>query len=114
MSGGNRMKNIVVNVTLSNEIVNYIDEKASRLYISRATVARQLIMEHIDEEKIIEARKRGFSIRKVAEITGIRYDKVLQIISRSGVDEEEDKELEEYMDKVQKELIGRHKKERKS
>ncbi|HLC69300.1 MAG TPA: hypothetical protein VJH24_05665 [Candidatus Bilamarchaeaceae archaeon] len=96
------MKNIVVNVTLPAEVVNYIDEKAQKLYISRSTVARQLVMEHVEEEKVVHLRKKGFSIRKIAELTSIRYDRVLRIIGQTGVDEEEDAELEQYMDDVQR------------
>lgn len=98
------MRNVSINVTLPNEVVDYIDEKAKNMYISRATVARQFLMEHIEEQKVVETRKKGFSIRKVAEITQVRYDRVLDILRRSGIEEESDEELEAYMDEVQKKL----------
>ena len=61
-------------------------------------------MEHVEEQKVTEARKKGFSIRKVAEITGVRYDKVLEILRRTGIDEETDDELDQYMDNVAKSI----------
>ena len=69
-----------------------------------ATVAKQFLMEHVEEQKVTEARKKGFSIRKVAEITGVRYDKVLEILRRTGIDEETDDELDQYMDNVAKSI----------
>ena len=87
-----------------------MDEKARRLYISRATVARQLLMEQVEEEKVLEKRKEGFSFRKIVEITGIRYDRVLQIISKSGIDEDIDEEVDKYMDDVLKEIVSNKKK----
>ncbi len=104
------MKNVVVNVTLPSTVVEYMDEKARKLYISRATVARQLLMEQVEEEKVIEKRKEGFSIRKIVEITGIRYDKVLHIIGRTGIDEDFDEEVDAYMDNIVKEIVKQEKK----
>ena len=102
------MRNISINVTLPTEVVEYLDEKAKNKYISRATIARQFLMEHIEEEKVIETRRKGFSIRKVAEITGVRYDRVLDILRQSGIEDEMDQELEAYMDEVQKKLRTLH------
>ena len=104
------MKNILVNVTLSQEMVNYLDEKADDQYTSRATVARQFLIEHIEEKKVTELRKKGFSYRKIAEMTGIRYDKILEIVRITRIDEDVDEELEEYMDNILKELIEKSKK----
>lgn len=99
------MGNLSINVTLPNTAVQYIDEKAKQAYISRATVARQLLLEHIEEQKVIESRQRGFSIRKIADITQIRYEKVLEILRKSGLEEESDAELEQYMDQVQQKMM---------
>ena len=104
------MKNILVNVTLPQEVVHYLDEKAGDQYTSRATVARQFLIEHIEEKKVIELRKKGFSYRKIADATGIRYNKILEIVRITRIDEDVDEELEGYMDNVLKEIIKKTKK----
>ncbi len=98
------MKNVLVNVTLPQEVVNYLDQKADDQYTSRATVARQFLIEHIEEKRVTELRKKGFSYRKIADMTGIRYDKILEIVRITRIDEDIDEELEEYMDAVLKEI----------
>lgn len=101
------MKNVLVNVTVPVEVAEYLDEKAEELYITRATIARKFLIEHIEEVKVTEAREKGFSIRKVADMTRVRYDKVLEILRRTGVDAKEEKELEDYMDKTVEKLKKR-------
>lgn len=63
-----------------------------------------------DNYRVVELRKKGLSYRKIADITGIRYDKILEIVRITGVDEDIDEELEEYMDNVMKEIIKKSKK----
>ena len=104
------MKNILVNVTLPQEVVNYLDKNAVDQYTSRATVARQFLIEHIEEKKVMELRKKGFSYRKIADVTGIRYDKILEIARITRIDEDVDEELEAYMDSVLTEIITKSKK----
>ena len=96
----NPMRNVVVNVILPKEVVHYLDEKADDQYTTRATVAKQFLLEHVEEKKVTELRRKGFSIRKIAEVTGIRYDKILEIIRITRIDEDVDEELEAYMDAV--------------
>lgn len=103
------MKNMLVNVTLPAEFVSYLDEKATDNYTSRATVAKQYLIEHIEEKKVIELRRKGFSIRKIADVTDIRYDKVLAILHTTRADEDMDEELETYMDTVLKGAISKTK-----
>ena len=104
------MKNVLVNVTLPKEVVDYLDQKADDQYTSRATVARQFLIEHTEEKKVVELRKKGFSYRKIAEMTGIKYDKILEIVRITRVDEDIDEELEKYMDEVMKDIIKKSKK----
>ena len=101
------MRNLSINITLPANAVQYIDKKAEQTYISRATVARQFLLEHIEEQKVIESRQKGFSIKKIANITQIKYEKVLEILKKSGLEEELDTDLEEYMDQVQQKLTNK-------
>lgn len=43
-------------------------------------------MEKLEEKLVVEERMKGYSIRKIAEITGIPYTKVL---AATQVDEQE-------------------------
>src|SRR3989338_8184815 len=96
-------ENIAVNITLSREVVEYLDTEAKRSYLSRATVAKQFLLEHIDELRVISARRQGYSIRKISEIYGIPYSKVLEIMHATQVDAE-DKELDSYIEQTLKNL----------
>ena len=58
-------ENIAVNITIPREVVEYLDIEAKKTYLSRATIARQLLLQHIDELKVINARRQGYSIRKI-------------------------------------------------
>ncbi len=89
-------ENIAVNVTLPKEAIEYIDEEAEKNYLSRATLARQLLLQKIDEIKVVQARRNGYSIRKIAEMYTIPYTKVLEILHLTQVDAEE-KEADEYV-----------------
>lgn len=59
---------------------------------------------------VVSCRKKGLSIRKIAETTGIKYDKILRILHTTRVDEDIDAELEEYMDRTLKEIARKSKK----
>ena len=45
-------------------------------------------MEEVAEKMVLEARRKGYSIRKVVESTGISYTKVLGILAKTQIDEE--------------------------
>ncbi|MFH1247457.1 MAG: hypothetical protein V1644_03685 [Candidatus Micrarchaeota archaeon] len=45
-------------------------------------------MEEVAEKMVVEARRKGYSIRKVVESTCITYTKVLGILAKTQVDEE--------------------------
>ena len=81
-----------VNVTLPKRIVEYIDREADENYLSRASVARKHLLADLEEEMVGETRAKGYSIRKTAEITGIPYQKVLRILGKTQVDEENERE----------------------
>jgi hypothetical protein len=83
------VENVAVNITLPKETIEYLDNEAKKSYLSRATVARQLLLQHIDEIKIIQARRQGYTIRKISEMYDIAYPKVLEILHITKVDEEE-------------------------
>lgn len=99
-------ESIAVNVTLPKEAVNYLDLEAKKVYLSRATVARQLLLQHIDELRVINARRTGHSIRKISEMYGIDYHKVLGILHITQVDAE-DTEADAYVELTMKNLPKR-------
>ncbi len=93
--------NIAVNITLPVEIVKYLDTEAKRTYLSRATVAKQLLLQKIDEVKVTNARRNGYSIRKISEMYHIEYTKVLEVLRDTQIDAE-DKESDEYVEETMK------------
>jgi len=99
-------ENIAVNITIPREVVEYLDIEAKKTYLSRATIARQLLLQHIDELKVINARRQGYSIRKISEIYGIAYSKVLEMLHTTQVDAE-DKEADAYVEETMKKLAKR-------
>lgn len=96
-------ENIAVNITLSREAVAYLDIEARRTYLSRATVARQMLLQHIDELKVVNARRKGYSIRKISEVYKINYSKVLEILHTTQVDAEA-KDADAYIGETMKAL----------
>lgn len=58
---------------------------------------------HIDELKVINARRQGYSIRKISEMYGIPYSKVLEVLHVTQVDAE-DKEADAYVEETMKAL----------
>ena len=99
-------ENIAVNITLPKEVIDYLDSEAKKIYLSRATVARQLLLQHIDELKVMNARKMGYSIRKISEMHGIAYSRVLEILHATQVDAE-DKEADAYIEETMSKLVKR-------
>lgn len=95
--------NIAVNITLPQEVVTYLDFEAKKTYLNRATVARQLLLQKVDEIKVINARRNGYSIRRISEIYFIPYLKILEILHTTQVDVE-DKEDLEYIEQTMKKL----------
>ncbi|MBI5227198.1 ribbon-helix-helix protein, CopG family [Candidatus Micrarchaeota archaeon] len=96
-------ENIAVNITLPKEVIEYLDVEARKTYLSRATVARQLLLQHIDEIRVITARKNNYSIRKISQMYEIAYPKVLEILHMSQVDSQ-DKEADQYVEETMKML----------
>ncbi len=96
-------RNVAVNITLPFDAVKYLDVEAGKAYLSRATVARQFLLQKIDEVKVILARKQGYSIRKISEMHGIAYSQVLEILHVTQVDAE-DKEADAYVEETMKVL----------
>lgn len=82
------MEMVNVNIALPKKIVEYVDREAEEHYLSRASVARRYLLEKLEEKMVVETRLKGYSIRKVAEITGIPYAKVLRILGETQADEE--------------------------
>lgn len=97
------VRNVALNITLPLEAVKYLDVEAGKAYLSRATVARQFLLQKIDEAKVVLARKRGYSIRKVSEMYGIEYPRVLEILHATQVDAE-DNEADAYVEETMKAL----------
>jgi|GEM_PF-2795016 len=92
-------ENIAVNITIPKEAIDYLDAEARRTYLSRATVAKQLLLQHIDELRVVNARKAGYTIRKIVEVYGIDYQKVLEILHMTKVDADE-KETDQYVEET--------------
>lgn len=80
-------KMVTLNLTLPKRIIDYLDQEAQAHYLSRATVARQHLIEEVYEKVVTESRLRGLSIRRISETTGIPYLKVLQILAKTQIDE---------------------------
>ena len=99
-------ENVAVNITLPKEAINYLDLEAKKIYLNRATVARQLLLQHLDEIRVVSARRMGYSIRKIAEMYGIEYSRVLQILHITQIDAE-DKEADAYVEETMKRLAQR-------
>lgn len=95
--------NLAVNITVPMEIVKYLDTEAKRTYLSRATIAKQLLLQKIDEIKVVNAQRNGYSIRKIAEMYNISYSRVLEILKNMPVDAE-DKENDEYIEQTMNSL----------
>lgn len=84
------MANMVnVNISLPKKILEYVDREAEERYSSRASVAREYLVQKIEEKRIVEMRQRGYSIRKTSELTGIPYGKVLKVLGETQVDDKE-------------------------
>ncbi len=98
--------NVAVNITLPIEIIKYLDTEAKRTYLSRATVAKQLLLQKIDEVKVTNARRNGYSIRKISETYNINYTKVLEILRDTQIDAE-DKEVDEYVEETMNQLSAK-------
>ncbi len=77
-----------VNVSLPKKAVEYLDRQAEENYTSRAGIARQYLMEKLEEKAVVEARTKGYSIRKASEMTGVPYARVLKILGQTQIDEE--------------------------
>lgn len=92
-------ENVAVNITIPKDVIEYLDIEAKKTYLSRATVARQLLLQHIDELKVMNARRHGYSIRKISEMYNIAYSKVLAILHITQVDAE-DKEADSYVEET--------------
>ena len=45
-------------------------------------------MQEVAEKMVAQARRKGYSIRKVADATGLPYSKVMSILAKTQVDEE--------------------------
>ena len=59
-----------VNISLPKSIVDFVDREAEEKYLSRASVARQYLMEQLEQKIVVQTRLKGYSIRKTAECYG--------------------------------------------
>ena len=84
-----------INVTLPNKALDYIDKKEKAQYLSRSSVARCLFLEELNIKMVVEARQKGYSIRKTAELTNIPYATVLTILGETQTDQHEESDEEE-------------------
>lgn len=88
-----------VNVTLPKKALEFIDREARHRYVSRSAVVRAFVLEALDRKIVVDARRKGFSIRKIAEVYGVSYGRVLEILAETQVDEESpDDEEDQYAD----------------
>ena len=59
------------------------------------------MIQNLNELRVVNARRSGYSIRKITEMHGITYSKVLEILKETQVDAE-DKETDEYVEQTMK------------
>ena len=92
-----------LNVTLPKKALEYIDRKAKSQYSSRSAVARAYLLEELNRKMVCEARRQGYSIRKISENMEIPYENVIRILGETQVDEEEEYDGEEQEKTMQEE-----------
>ncbi len=91
-----------ISVTLPKNALEYIDKKARHEYNSRSAVARNHLLREIYTQMVLDARREGYSIRKISENTKIPYDIVLKILAETQVDAEEDDDDAEQLEDLKK------------
>lgn len=91
-----------ISVTLPKNALEYIDRTARQEYLSRSAVARNHLLHEIYTRMVLEARREGYSIRKISENTKIPYDVVLRILGETQVDGEEDDDDTEQLETLKK------------
>ncbi len=83
-------KVVRVNTTLYPNLLKRIDFYAEQKLEDRSTAIRQLIAEGLKKElkiKVIESLKeKKLTIREAAEILGVEYWEMQQIIDEEGID----------------------------
>ena len=47
-------------------------------------------MEEITEKIVVEARLKGQTIRKIAEVTGIPYNRIMSVLVKTQIDDKKD------------------------
>ena len=83
-----------INVTLPDNIAKYLFRKSKLEYLPISAVARQYIARGVTEEMVIDYHEKGYSITKIAEISDIPVNKVMEIL----------RDLDEELESISEEL----------
>ncbi|MBI4360961.1 hypothetical protein HY572_04290 [Candidatus Micrarchaeota archaeon] len=76
-----------IHLGLPKEAVDVLDAKAKQNYLKRVDVARQYLLKALLDETVADLRKKGYSIRKIAESLNVSTRQVLEALRNTGVDE---------------------------
>ena len=79
-----------INVNLPAVTAEYVARKSKDEYLSKAAVVRQYLINAILEERVLECRKKGYSISKTAELNDVSVPKVLEVLAKFGSEDIED------------------------
>lgn len=85
-----------INVTLPENVAEYLKRKSKERYLPISAVARQYIAKGVIEEMILDYHEKGFSISKISQLTETPIAKVMETLSKLGEELEDiDEELSE-------------------
>ncbi len=78
-----------VTTRVAEEVLRQIDEFSADKNMDRATMLRNLIAQGLEEEKrkkvLSEYKERKISLQRAAEILGIHFTEMLELIQREGL-----------------------------
>lgn len=77
-----------LHLSLPKPALEEIDAKAKRQYLTRSAVARQYLMQALLDDTVVRLRRRGYSIRKIAEELEVPTIRIYEALRRTEIDEE--------------------------
>lgn len=81
--------------TLPDLIAGYLKRKSKEEYLPISAIARKYIAKGVTEKLIIEYRKMGYSITRIAENIDVPIGKVMDLLSKLNEESDIDKTLDE-------------------
>lgn len=88
-----------VNVTIPENIANYLQMKSKTEYLPMSAIVRQYLARSVVEEMVLLYYHHGYSISKIAQMTDSTIFKVMQIIKT--LDEECDEDMDDILDEIE-------------